>query len=559
MEFRKGLLTGLVVISLLLSGCMAPRKEEKPELLGDVVSPSIELLTPTNGSFIKPGNRIQFNISDDALENVECTVDNLPISLRYPWILNTSSWSEGTHRVNIRAWDESNNTAERWYMFSIDLTPPKISLVSPPDGSAIESGTYILLDISDRNPMGANYSLDGGKPQCLPRPFRISTRWWAEGRHVMEIRALDKGMNSNLSTFTFWIDNRNTSIRLISPSGRVMRAGEDIVFSIEDITLKNIAYSINGAGDIPWSSPWVIHTDGWLDGLYSITIKAVDAAGHTVIKTFQIEIDNTPPSLNLSRSGNITVNAYMDEKNYSFWKGEDYLKVNVSDAHLDQVLYSLNGGEFRILEYPYLIDPGVWRGERFNLTLKASDSAGNEAEKAFQFNLSFTLRIYMYGNYSLGNYSDISIPFILEDSGTRDVFECINGTENGTYDKVVSYYGGTRTFVVDRPDKFNNLKEISPSMGLRIRIRSDFANFTVKGILPKNWTIHLKEGSNFVSYPFMQPMRVDRALQGVPWYMVQRWDWQNQRYISMKGDDILLPGYAYWIYVSYDHDWTVDL
>ncbi len=634
MKFNEAAMSLIIISIIILSGCLSPEKTESR----DTSPPEVDLISPENNSFIVPGEMLEFSVKDEALNAVLFCVDNDSWNpFNPPYRINTEGWDEGEHVVRIRASDSSNNNITSIYLFKIDLTPPSISLLSPPNNSAMESGTQIVLNISDRNLLGANYSLDGGKPQCLPRPFIISTEWWTEGTHTLEVRALDKAMNSALAAFTFKIDNKETSIKLISPSSRVIRSGTPIVFSIEEITLLNISYSINGGEAVPWSAPWTIQTDGWKDGTYSITIMATDEAGHGVIRTYRIDIDDTPPSIDTPELENITVDVYLDVRNYSSWKERNEIKINVSDAHIENVMYSLNGGEFRPLESPYLIDPTVWRGKIAHITVRAVDVVGNEAEISFNINLSFNLTIYMGKGWS-----EISIPFFLADylfslppsygeylppsnqtdaqnisdvlkeafkahgivlsnstiiktidmvyweyeivdidnstrywventterlniflfnNRIREAFECINKTENGSYSVIYSYNDAWNPvkFDVTRPDKFNSLRTIPMTKGLEINIGSNIANFTISGILPSNLTLHLRNNLfNFVSYPSMNPMRVDRALQGIPWYRVQRWDWETKSYVDMRGDDLMLPGHGYWIYVSYECDWLVD-
>lgn len=539
-----------IITVLVLSGCVGPEKNNS-HVTEDNVPPKIVLLSPENMSFIFPGDEIRLNISDENLQGVEYLLDGEQHPFSYPWVIKTDSWGEGHHILKLNAWDKYNNSASAWFEFIIDLTPPSIKLISPPNNSAMESGTKIMLNISDENLMGANYTLDNGSPQCLPSPFEIKTEWWPEGRHEIRVNAMDMAGNTASASFRFIIDNMPTDIRMTSPESRVIRSGTPLIFHVQDRTLRNISYSINGGNPIPWSSPWVIKTDGWSDGTYSITIRAVDEANHRVIRTYTIDIDNTPPVIEIPNDRNITVHVYTDERNYSSWKISDMIKINISDPHLKRAEYSINGGDFREFKEPYLLNPASWRGRNVSIEIRAMDMAGNGAQASFTVNLTFNLTIYMGKGWS-----DISIPFMLPTYSIRDVFSCIDGTENGSYSKIESYDGTWHTFNPSRPDKFNKWKEFSPYFGLSINITSQTANFTVSGILSSDMRVNLSSSHpNFLSFISMNPLRVDKALQGVPWYRVQRWDWQEHIYVDMRGDEIMLPGYSYWIYVSYDSVW----
>jgi hypothetical protein len=552
-----------IVIASMLSAATIPFLMEErssnrggsnqPHAPSDTIPPKISLERPKNRSFILPGTEIEFNVSDNNMKYVRFCVDGIVVNITN-FTVDTSSWKEGAHRVSVYAEDIFNNSAKAWFEFIIDLTAPEIDLVSPPNSSAMESGTPILLNISDEHLVGANYTLDDGQPQCLPKPFIISTDWWTEGTHRLKICALDKAGNKNTTYFDFTIDNMETDIKVLSPNTRVIRSGTPIVFDIEDSTLKNISYSINGGIPVMWESPWIISTDNWTDGVYSITIQARDKAGHSVVRTYGFWIDDTPPVIKIPDDINITIYTYTDIRNYSFWENYRPMNLTIKDEHLKDVLYSVNGGAYERMKSPYILDPSRWRGKVVKISVKAIDVVGNTAEVNFSVNLTFHMTIYMGSNVST-----ICIPLNLSNYSIKYVFSQIYNTENGSYDKIEGYDGAWHTYDPNRPPQFNMWKEFSPYCGLLIDITTKTANFSISGSLIYDININLSSNhANLVSYPFMHSMRVDRALSHIPWYRVQRWDWETQRYIDMKGDDIMIPGYAYWIYVSYDSIWQTS-
>jgi hypothetical protein len=151
--------------------------------------------------------------------------------------------------------------------------------------------------------------------------------------------------------------------------------------------------------------------------------------------------------------------------------------------------------------------------------------------------------------------SYISIPFELSDTYIRDVFSSINST----YTRVRTYVNNTwKTFNPAYADKYNrDLLNVSTDMGLVVTVDGNSV-FHIEGNTPETVHLHLTKGSNLVPYLSMRPLPVHTAFADIPWYRVQRWDCETDKYVDMRGDDMLLPGHTYWVYVSYESEFYVD-
>jgi hypothetical protein len=118
------------------------------------------------------------------------------------------------------------------------------------------------------------------------------------------------------------------SILLTSPTGDlVMKSGTPIQLLISDDSppLFWVKYSINRGGMSDFSSQWQIATSGWIDGDYSLVVKAADKDGNIAVRdNITITVDDQPPLVEVlwivkSVYGGSTVN----------------ITVNVTEPHID--------------------------------------------------------------------------------------------------------------------------------------------------------------------------------------------------------------------------------
>ena len=536
-----------LMLAVFFSGCIVP---DEPAAVGDDTPPVIRLISPSNDSFIRPGQQISLSIEDENLSSVMYSVDGSPMQdIYYPFQISTDSWGEGLHRLRLTAYDDAWNNASALYVFHIDLTPPRISLIFPSNGSVIDSSALIKLSVDDENFRSANYTLDGGGPRILTYPFVISVKWWSEGPHRIKVNANDMAWNRGSAEFHFTIDNRPTDIVLVSPDSRVIRPGVPIVFEIDEENLANITCTVNG---MPVDfTDHTIDTDGWADGVYSIEINASDAAGHRMTRSYIFEVDSRPPEIisDISNREEVDMVAKLNYMDITFTHSGGRLNISATDQHLFSVLYSINGGKYRSLEGP--IDIYGIRGSEARISVFAVDMAGNSAYLNLTVFPHYTITVQM-GD---GN-SELGFPLQMNDTYIRTVLNSINGS----YSKALTYRNGSwSSFNPEYPDKYNlDFLHIEMDMGVVIKVNRSRANLTTSGYLPDTYTTHLRKGSNFVPYLSMIPMRLDRAFAHVPWYRVQRWDWEKGEYVDMRGNETLLPGHAYWVYTSEECIITYD-
>ena len=227
----------------------------------------------------------------------------------------TTITEDGTYTLFVQATDKMNNPAQKIVTFTIDKTPPTISLVSPENNSVIKPGMVINFDITDVNLWNVSYSVDNGVIQYFSSFYNISTDGWEDGTYTITVYAKDWGMNEISKMFTFTIDSMLPEILLIYPSNNsVIQPGTILDFDIYNSHLKSSVYSVHGYPIdlmlvVPrylLNFPYNISTTGWGDKTCAIVIYVNDTAGNEVSRWFVFTIDGTPPIVTIAESSHAT-------------------------------------------------------------------------------------------------------------------------------------------------------------------------------------------------------------------------------------------------------------
>jgi parallel beta-helix repeat protein len=350
-------------------------------LVEDIYPPTIQLISPFNNSVIKKGTLINLSISDPNLNQVTYSKNNGPDqALIFPYEINTTGWPDDNYIIEIRATDTLNNENIEWYNFTIDSTPPSITLNSPDNNSYIIWNVEINLTISDDNLDQVSYIKDDENAKSLSYPYIIDTNFWDEGMHILEVIAEDLAGNIRKEYYTFTKDTTPPKITLDSPENNTIITGDlEVNFTITDENLDAVYYRINNNTYQALPFPYRIYIKGLQDGRYVIDIVAVDLATIGDIDQYVFIKDTLWPEITLNSPGNNTV--LMEASTLDF---------DVSDANLDSVTYSVNQGSFQTLEEPYDIDTMDWDDDLYTIKIRADDAADHLSEKWFIFRIDTT-------------------------------------------------------------------------------------------------------------------------------------------------------------------------
>jgi len=267
----------------------------------DSSPPAISLSFPVSSSFIKPGNHINFSISDEHLNtsSISYYVNSLgPQSFTTSYLIDTIDWEDKNYTIEVNAADILGNSISKSFNITIDSIPPSVSLLYPLNNSVIRSGTLLNFSVFDDNPVYFRYSFNLMGYVYLPTPYEINTSSEADGNCTVNVNVTDYAGNYNLCWYNFTIDSSAPVISLLSPSNNsFIRAGTEIAFEIFDLNLGYANYSIDDGEYQNLLPSLKINTTGWLEGIHNIEVIAVDLVGNNKSVDYIFNIDNSPPKV----------------------------------------------------------------------------------------------------------------------------------------------------------------------------------------------------------------------------------------------------------------------
>lgn len=218
---------------------------------------------------------------------------------------------EGIHILDLwvedQAWDSSTHVGNaqmvRLGTFKTDLTPPTVGFASViPPSPTNQRTIQLAVTASDPTPSGVNAvsgvkSIDvyagSGLIGSLSASGTIDWTPGSEGKHIGRLVATDNAGNSSETPWSYVVDWTAPTVAdpVMTPTSPSNASSVTIHVSASDpgSGVARIEALVNGqplssavtgeSGDITWD------TSGLADGVYTITIRATDAAGNVATGT----------------------------------------------------------------------------------------------------------------------------------------------------------------------------------------------------------------------------------------------------------------------------------
>ncbi|MFH1774557.1 MAG: S8 family serine peptidase [Methanobacteriota archaeon] len=249
----------------------------------DVIAPSIELMSPANGSFIKAGKLIELNVTDNvAVASVWYSWNATNTTLPEPYDINTSSWSEGIAAIEVWANDSAGNVNHTAYYFTVDNTPPSIAIASPlAQNYPHTKNITVSFNVTDATSGVASFRayIDGSR---VANGQVIDLSNFILGEHALTVEASDNAGNNASASVNFTVVLR-AEINIDPDTLNLKSEGKWITAYIEfqqydvmsiDINTVTLNRTIKAENDPKYdfvSSPQPQDKDG--DGLKEFMVK----------------------------------------------------------------------------------------------------------------------------------------------------------------------------------------------------------------------------------------------------------------------------------------------
>ena len=173
-----------------------------------------------------------------------------------------------------------------------DEKPPEITFDIP---KLINQKFTTLPEITEKNPDFVKYYLDGEERQLEQLPLRFGML--PDGEHELRIYAVDIVGNDVEKTFSFSVDNTPPEILVNSPMDNTTVADSlEIDFKVEDKNLAEdgaIKILLPDGEFLEDTTSHSFDVSQSNDGVYDLTIMAVDIAGNEQTKMISFNVDHT--------------------------------------------------------------------------------------------------------------------------------------------------------------------------------------------------------------------------------------------------------------------------
>ncbi len=280
----------------------------------DRTKPEIILNEPVNGFNTTSGDIVfNFTVVDSVALILNCSLyidsvlnqTNGSVVNGTPTLFDVTGISENPHTWYINCSDSLNSNKSETRTFTVDYTDPAIDLISPGNGSTINSGTTIDLDVTDDNLESAWWSNNSGLTNnTLNSPYDISTTGWSEGPTGVDVWARDSAGNQNHTLYEFIIDDTLPEIILNEPVNGFNTTSGDIVFNftvVDSVALiLNCSLYIDSVlnqtnGSVVNGTPTLFDVTGISENPHTWYINCSDSLNSNVSETRSLTVDYTPP------------------------------------------------------------------------------------------------------------------------------------------------------------------------------------------------------------------------------------------------------------------------
>lgn len=367
--------------------------ELKKEILVDTIEPEIYMSVPKGFENWYQGQVILSVSGKDAVSGVEkisCKADGKTIGTadkdyREFTITQTSIQGKGVE-VKVTAWDKAGNKSERIKHIFLDGKSPEIAVMGVKNYMITGKAADITCEVDEENILQEYYAQITWENVRGKKKQMSVNNWETDGTKKVLTQKLKKDgiyhIKFHAKDMSGHEEDKEMQI-IVDKTDPVIRYAE----SLKGQYLKKFQWNYTPE-KMFWdftTYTYEIRLDGQLyhmgdvfdrEGTHRITVKVTDAAGNKAQSAAEFVIDHTAPEIIF----------------YNIKDGEEYeeergFKVELKGAEDTIRQIQINGENQKITPgnrtYEYSMDTC----KDYEVTVKAKDRAGNEAEKTIYFQI----------------------------------------------------------------------------------------------------------------------------------------------------------------------------
>src|SRR5205807_1519085 len=216
--------------------------------------------------------------------------------------------SDGSHTVQVTAFDGANNCASASVTVTVDTTPPVLSITYPGAGAMLATGNVTVAWAASDATSGLDHfelSLDGGAVTVLgPTEGNHTFAGLSQGSHTATLVAFDLAGHTTAVARSFTVDTTAPSIALSAPAAGYLSTGNVLVtWTASDATSGIDHFEVRLDGGTPINVPGGTATYTFTslsDGTHTLALRAFDRAGNTILVSATMTVDTAAPIASLT-------------------------------------------------------------------------------------------------------------------------------------------------------------------------------------------------------------------------------------------------------------------
>ncbi len=279
----------------------------------DNTPPTLVLNAPKDGDVVTGLVRVNTTgTTDQFLAAIEYKPDDLawnPVTTLW----NTSKLVDGEHTLTVRALDTIGHVTTRTITVIVDNGNPSAYFVTPVTGDVLEGKVTFQIKATDLVKV-TSVALTGSVVGSMEYnsgtgyyEYEVDTTLKADGTYSAGAIVLDPGSHTlTLAPVTFSIDNNFPVLKVLYPTNNAFLKG--------NITVKlNVTDGPFQPTKVEWrvdEGTWKTlpgpnynvawNTTTYSDAKHTLYAQATDRAGHMVLSSVSVTVDNNPPTVDLA-------------------------------------------------------------------------------------------------------------------------------------------------------------------------------------------------------------------------------------------------------------------
>jgi hypothetical protein len=277
-------------------------------------NPIVLISSPTNGQMVTGSVGVNAAVTAGqgaTISYVSFKVGSIEFgndtSSPYSATLNTNSYADGTHYIDVTAVDNGGRRGSQTITLVVNNTGiatiiPIVTIVSPINGAVLTGSFNVTAAMSSALPLtGVDLLIDGasqGLKTTGPYTWGVNGNSLSPGAHGINVTATDNNAKVGFQEITVTVSGYvGPTVRIDSPTvggeydGMItVTANLTSEAGVDYVILRINGQQVANATTAPFS--WQLNTANYLDGYMVINVTAVDLAGKRGYSEVSIAVDN---------------------------------------------------------------------------------------------------------------------------------------------------------------------------------------------------------------------------------------------------------------------------